>query len=110
MKIIFILPLLVLLVGCSERFVKRYYHDTGELAAEISFLKLDRHGLNNLLKPDPKDGPAVSYNKNGAVEHSGEWVNGKPYNGECFILAAGDAGSWGGIGTWKKFKDGSEIK
>ncbi|MCJ8329757.1 MAG: hypothetical protein HRT89_11520 [Lentisphaeria bacterium] len=44
------------------------------------------------------------------VTHIGEWRDGNPWQGSCFIMAAGDAGSVAGIGKYKAFENGIEMK
>jgi hypothetical protein len=101
------------LMGCqfkTETYVSTTRHKNGSIASHVTYEKLNRDGLDNLLELDPKHGLVVFYKDDGTVEHSGEWKHGVPWNGECYILEVGDAGSWGGLGRWIKFKEGKSIE
>jgi hypothetical protein len=55
-------------------------------------------------------GPFLMWNQEGEVVARGTWSHGKPCSGICFVLALGDAGSAGGIGSWGRYEDGKLIE
>lgn len=98
---------LICLVGCTNTHVVEKHYQSGKIQSRVTVIdaELDK----DLLSPLRKHGPAIYFAEDGSITHSGEWKDGKPLNGDCFILAAGDAGSAGGLGKWKKYKNGVEI-
>jgi len=56
-----------------------------------------------------QDGTWTYWYLDGRVKAIGEWKNGKPWSGICLIPAAGDAGSWAGLGTFRLYKNGVDV-
>jgi hypothetical protein len=54
-------------------------------------------------------GVSTYWDERGSVVAEGTWQDGKPMEGVCWIPAAGDAGSWGGLGHFEKFKGGKSL-
>ena len=54
-------------------------------------------------------GPSTYWDDRGSVVAAGTWQHGKPMDGVCWIPAAGDAGSIGGIGHFEQYKDGKPL-
>ena len=74
-----------------------WLYENGKPCIETSFLNKFRHGTEK------------GYNEDGSLKYEGEWRDDKPWNGWCYILQAGDAGSWGGLRYWRQFKDGKLV-
>jgi hypothetical protein len=83
-------------VDASEQTAK-WAWDFGKERVETSFYRKMRHGTER------------GYDESGALIHEGKWYGDKPWSGWCYVLLAGDAGSWGGIRHWKHFQNGKEI-
>lgn len=96
-----LLLLVGLLTGCGPRLeIHRTSWPDGEPRSEQSYYTRD-DGWNRVWH-----GPFVMWNREGALVAEGTWRHGKPYSGVCFVLAAGDAGSAGGIGSWGRYENG----
>jgi len=50
------------------------------------------------------------WDENGKIKQVGAWRDGKPWDGVCWVPAAGDAGSAGGLGTFKRYKKGVFVE
>src|SRR5437867_2367817 len=68
------------------------YHANGQVARRVTFKVM--RGEIELFGPTRKHGTETTFDENGKILETGKWWNGKPWNGRCFIPAAGDAGSW----------------
>lgn len=81
----------------GNRKLFRSYHSNGTVAREAHYKDSRPHG------------PDRSFDSTGKLIWEGESRDGRPWQGWCFVLSAGDAGSMGGLGSWKFFKDGILI-
>jgi hypothetical protein len=52
----------------------------------------------------------IFYGQDGHVEAKSKWRDGKPWSGRCWIMAAGDAGSWGWAGDYHMYENGLRIE
>ena len=94
----------VMLSGCGPTIHSRM--DTwpnGEPRAKESYY-LDSSGRMVL------HGQTHYWDNNGKPVQVGTWRDGKPWNGVCWVPAVGDAGSWGGLGTFKRYKEGKFVE
>ena len=55
-------------------------------------------------------GPTSYWDDNGKLVRTGTWRHGKPWDGVCWVPALGDAGSVGGLGTFKRYKEGKFVE
>ncbi len=54
-------------------------------------------------------GVSTYWDAQGSVVAEGTWEHGKPWDGVCWIPVAGDAGSWGGLGRFERYKRGKSL-
>jgi len=95
-----ILAGIALLAGCGPSIrTDTYNRPDGTPRLRQSYY-VDSKGFERL------HGLAKYWDEHGAVVAEGTWRDGKPWEGRCWIPAAGDAGSWGGLGTWHDYRDG----
>ena len=80
------------------RTLWKRYHPNGKIMREMHLKEGKQHGFD------------TTFDEQGNVVKKGEWRKGKPWNGWCFIRAAGDAGSVGGLGKHVRYKDGEPEK
>ena len=99
------LLLTALFYGCARNYIKNEYYENGAMKSAVTYYDPDK-----LIVLPMMNGMAIYYDKNGRVLHAGEWKMGMPWNGECFELQAGDAGSAGGLGKWNSYNNGKIIK
>ncbi|HYF49728.1 MAG TPA: hypothetical protein VEJ63_10000 [Planctomycetota bacterium] len=82
-------------------------HPNGQTAHRVTYKAM--RGEIPLFGPNRKHGTETKYDEDGNILETGEWWNGRPWNGRCFIPAAGDAGSAGGLGQYRTFKNGVQL-
>jgi hypothetical protein len=51
-------------------------------------------------------GVSTYWDSQGVKFAEGTWKDGRPLDGVCWIPAAGDAGSWAGLGHFERYKNG----
>ena len=84
---------------------RTYYHANGKVLREVNSLI----NIDEILAAEIQDGTDTRYDETGTIVEQGEWKDGKPWNGRCWIPEAGDAGSWGGLGKFRTVKKGIFI-
>jgi hypothetical protein len=94
----------VMLNGCGPTTRTRMDHwPNGAVRAKESFY-IGRSGRMVL------HGPTTYWDENGKLQQVGTWRDGKPWDGVCWVPLPGDAGSIGGLGTFKRYKKGTFVE
>lgn len=86
-----------------------HYDNDGVIDKMEAWLVNGAKTCHGSYKGGRQDGTWTYWYPDGRVEASGEWKNDKPWSGICSIPAAGDAGSWGGLATFRLYKDGVDV-
>ena len=103
MCIVGVLLSAVVLTGCRSVHTSTRSWRDGSPCRQYSFYSSDdgyeiRHGTETF------------WNKNGQIIAQGVWKEGKPFDGICWLAAAGDAGSAGGLGHFEEWDDGVFVR
>ena len=94
----------VLLGGCGRTvYTRTATWPDGKLRASESYY-LDSSGRRVL------HGPSTHWDAEATEVAAGHWRHGKAWDGVCWIPAAGDAGSWGGLGGFRRYEHGKFIE
>ena len=87
-------------------YVDIVYNQSGQLVRQTTYINDD----TKFFSPGKKHGIESHFDDQGELISTGEWRNGKPWHGKCFVLEAGDAGSWAGLGSYRVYENGVELK
>jgi antitoxin component YwqK of YwqJK toxin-antitoxin module len=94
----------------DEKVVRiEHYGDDGFIDKMEAWLSNGAKMCQGSYKGAKQDGTWTYWCPDGRIKAVGEWKNGKPWSGICSIPAAGDAGSWGGLGTFRLYKNGVDV-
>jgi hypothetical protein len=102
--ILFVLAMCVVVGGCGPTVHTRTASwPNGTMRAKETYY-VNSEGWKKM------HGVSTYWDERGAVVAEGTWKDGMPMDGVCWIPAAGDAGSVGGLGHFERYKDGKALK
>jgi antitoxin component YwqK of YwqJK toxin-antitoxin module len=88
---------------------EKVYNEAGDLVQTTKWYDGETMRERGTYKDGKKDGTWTYWSKDGTIKAEGVWKKGLPWSGTCGVPVAGDAGSWGGLQTFHKFKDGKKL-
>ncbi|MBE7463685.1 MAG: hypothetical protein HS116_09290 [Planctomycetes bacterium] len=83
--------------------VEEMYDKVGELISVTQWHSSGAKEQFGTFRGGKKHGIWTVWNKDGSIQHQGEWKDGLPWEGECGVPLAGDAGSWAGLVKYERY-------